>query len=195
MIFYKKLYQHKEISEEALTEVFEGFSGMISQVVSILLSRDIMKRELSMAITCMANGKAPRHHGIPIEFILKLWPIVGHDFHRIVLRGIEKGILHEGMTKGLACLIPKEGDAKDLTTTYKIFTKALQLRFQPIIKDIISQELASFLPLHFILNNIFLAQETLHWAKTCRQPTVLIKPDFLKAYDKVSHQFFFSQFK
>lgn len=49
----------------------------------------------------------------------------------------------------------------------------------------------NFLPLRFILDNIVLTQETLHWAKVFRQPTVFLKLDFSKAYDKVSWVFLF----
>ena len=198
--FYQTLYQHKPISEDALKEVFEGFPGMTPQGVSEILMQDITEDELYAAVKTIAKGKAPGHDGVPIEFFLLLWPTIGKDFHSMILRGIGKGILHKGMTKGIISLIPKEGDSKDfnfwrpitlLTTAYKIFAKALQLRLQPVLKDIISPEQTAFLPLRFILDNIVLTQETLHWAKTSRQPTVFLKLDFSKAYDKVSWRFLF----
>lgn len=113
----------------------------------------------------------------------------------MLLRGMEDGALHEGFTKGLISLIPKERDFKDLnywklitllTSNYKIFARALQLRLQPIVRDLISPEKTAFLPLRFILDNIVLTQETLHWAKALKQHTVFLKLDFSKAYDKVS---------
>ena len=60
-----------------------------------------------------------------------------------------------------------------------------------MLRDVISPEQTNFLPLRFILDNIVLTQETLHWAKTSRQPTVFLKLDFSKAYDKVSWRFIF----
>ena len=78
-----------------------------------------------------------------------------------------------------------------LTAAYKIFAKTLQLRLQPILKDIISPEQTTCLLVRFILDNIVLTQEALHWAKTFRQPTVFVKFDFSKAYDKVSWRFLF----
>ena len=104
------------------------------------------------------------------------------------------------MTKGLISLIPKERNAKDLnhwrpitllTTAYKIFAKSLQLRLKYVLRDIISPDQTVFLPLRFILDNIVLTQETLHWAKTSRQLTVFLKLDFSKAYDNVSRRFIF----
>ena len=49
----------------------------------------------------------------------------------------------------------------------------------------------TFLPLRYILDNIVLTQETLHWAKVSRQPLVFLQLEFAKAYDKVSWRFLF----
>lgn len=78
-----------------------------------------------------------------------------------------------------------------LTTTYKIFAKALQLKLQPILRDGISPEQTAFLSLRFILDNIFLTQEALHWANTSRQPTVFLKLDFPKHMIKSLGDLFF----
>lgn len=67
----------------------------------------------------------------------------------MILKDIEERQLHEGVSKGLICLIPKEGDTKDLnywrpvtllSVMYKIFAKVLQIRLQLMPKDIISPE-------------------------------------------------------
>ena len=65
--YYKKLYQHKEISEEAMDEVFKDFLGMILQATSETLMRDITERELATTVTFLAKEKAPGHDGIPVE--------------------------------------------------------------------------------------------------------------------------------
>lgn len=92
-----------------------------------------------------------------------LWPTLRKDYHRMILEGTNKRELHEGVTKGLLVLIPKEGDANDLnhwrpiillTSIYKIYAKTLQLRLQPMLSDVISPEQTIFLPFRFILDNI-----------------------------------------
>jgi hypothetical protein len=55
-----------------------------------------------------------------------------------------------------------------LNSTYKIFTKALQIRLQPILREVIDHDRSSFLPMRFILDNIFLTHETLHPSRTSR---------------------------
>ena len=95
-------------------EVLEGFPATFTYDMNVTLSKDITERELLATVQSMAKGKAPGHYGIPIELFQKLWLTIGHDFHRIILRGAKEGVLHEGVTKGLINLIFKEGDAKEI---------------------------------------------------------------------------------
>lgn len=120
----------------------------------------------------------------------------------MILRDIEDVTLYEEMTKGLISLILK-GDTKylnywrpiTLLISYKIFVKTLQLRLQSILRDVIIPEQIAFLPLRFILDNIVLTHESLHWAKSFRQPTIFLKLDFSKVYDKISWRFLFHAIK
>jgi hypothetical protein len=64
-----------------------------------------------------------------------------------------------------------------------------------MLRDVISPEQMAFLPLKFILDNIVLTQETIHWARTFRQPSIFLKLDFSKAYDKVSWRFLLQAMK
>lgn len=70
--------------------------------------------ELFKAIESMANGKAPKHDGIPIEFFKKCWHIVGEEFFDMITKALDRREFHPGMIKGLISFIPKEGDLKDL---------------------------------------------------------------------------------
>ena len=199
--FYQNLYRHKENSREAMREVLDGLPTSFTYDMNAQLSRPITDKELSGAIMSMAKGKAPNHDGLPIEFFQCFWNTIGGDYRKMLQKGMEEGAFQEGVTKGLISLIPKEGDSRDLnywrpitllTASYKVFAKTLQLRFQPMLRDVISPEQTTFLPLRFILDNIVLTQDTLHWAKTSRQPTIFLKLDFSKAYDKFSWTFLFS---
>ena len=61
-----------------------------------------------------------------------------------------------------------------------------------MLRNIINPEQITFLPLCFILDNIVLTPEALHWARTSRQPIVFFLTRFLsKVYDKVLWNFLF----
>lgn len=99
-----------------------------------------------------------------------------------------------GVTCGVLALLHKGGSRSRLTNwrpiallnvAYKIYAKALQLRLQPVLSEVISDDQSAFLPGRFILDNIMLTHETIEWARHSRQPLLFLKLDFSKAYDKV----------
>lgn len=55
-----------------------------------------------------------------------------------------------------------------------------------MLNDAIILEQTTFLALWFILDKIVLTQETLHLDNTSTQPSIFLKLDFLKVYDKES---------
>jgi hypothetical protein len=78
-----------------------------------------------------------------------------------------------------------------LNVSHKIFAKALQMRLQPVLMELVSPDQSAFLPMRYILDNIFLTQETIAYAKQSNQSLLFLKLDFSKTYDKVDLPFLF----
>lgn len=105
-----------------------------------------------------------------------------------------------GATQGLIALLFKSDVLTKLTNwrpitllnvAYKVYAKALQIRVQPILMDIISPDQSAFLPTRFILDNIFLTHETMDWASHSNQALIFLNLDFSKAFDMVESSFLF----
>lgn len=165
------------------------------------LKAPITKPELFNAMSQMQEGKALGYDGVVLEFFKVFGEILGTDYHRMICSSISQGRFPEGVTRGLITLLFKARERKQLgnwrpitllTIAYKIYAKALLLRLQPILLEIINQDQSAFLPTRFILDNIMLTQETMDWAKSSQQPLPFLKLDFFKAYDKVDWLFLFA---
>jgi hypothetical protein len=57
--------------------------------------------------------------------------------------------------------------------------------------ELISADQSAFLPMRYILDNIFLTHETISHAKQSNQPLLFLKLDFSKTYDKIDLIFLF----
>ena len=66
--FYKDLYSHKDIVEEAVIEVTEGLPVTFTGVMNKTWEQEITEGELCSTTKAMAKGKAPGYDGIPVEF-------------------------------------------------------------------------------------------------------------------------------
>lgn len=103
--------------------------------------------ELQAAMEDMAKGKSPGPDGITLEFYEAYWDLLGIDYWHMIIKSSKEGHLPDGVTQGMIALLHKGGSRETLTnwrpitllnTEYKIFAKALQLRLQPVLMDIIS---------------------------------------------------------
>jgi hypothetical protein len=158
------------------------------------LSKPISAAELDLAMPTLGFNKAPGLDGISAEFFKKYWEEIKADYLLMITRAVENKKLPPGVNKGLISLLHK-GGAKNklsnwrpitlLNVTYKLFAKVLQLRLQPVLMEIMNPDQSAFLLLHFILDNIFLTQETIVWADHTKQPLIFLKLDFAKAFDIV----------
>ena len=68
----------------------------------------------------------------------------------------------------------------------KIIMKVLANRLKPLLLGLISSEQTSFMEGRQILDGIILAHEMIHSLKQTKTPSMLLKVDLAKAYDKVN---------
>ena len=101
----------------------------------------------------------------------------------------------ERLNYGLITLLPKVKEANRiqqyrpiclLNVVYKIFTKSLMLRLEPIMGKIINKCQTGFIKGRNILDGIMSLHEILHDTKVKKKDGLVLKLDFEKTYDKIS---------
>jgi hypothetical protein len=78
-----------------------------------------------------------------------------------------------------------------MASIYKILAKTLARRIQADLTEVIRPNQTGFVEGRSILDNVFLAQESLGWAEESDQDLVLLLLDFEKAFDKIEWGFLF----
>jgi len=105
------------------------------------------------------------------------------------------------INKGLITLIPKFGDHSRLSnwrpitllgSTYKVLAKMLVGRIQAFLPHIIRPNQTGFVEGRSILDNTFMAQESLDWVVESNQDFVMLLLDFEKAFDMIEWRFLFT---
>jgi len=104
------------------------------------------------------------------------------------------------INKGMITLIPKFGDHSKLGnwqpitllgSIYKTLAKILTRKIQVHLPFVIKPNQTSFVMGRSILDNNFLARESLEWAVKSGHDLFLLLLDFEKAFDKIEWGFFF----
>ena len=99
---------------------------------------------------------------------------------------------------GVLSLIPKVPGADHIrlfrpialiNVPFKICAKACSTRLTPVAHRIISRNQSAFIRGRNILEGPLALNEIVHSLKCARQPVILLKLDFEKAYDRVNWEF------
>jgi len=117
------------------------------------LMAPIRMTELDEALKLMDPGKAPGPNGVIIGFFKSYWDIIKADYLRMITKAVEEVSMPPGITRGVISLLHKGGERCKLTNwrpitllnvAYKIYAKALQLRLQLVLMEIISFDQSAF---------------------------------------------------
>jgi hypothetical protein len=99
---------------------------------------------------------------------------------------------------GILSLIPKVQGADHISqfrpialinVIFKMVSKAVATKLDPIANRVISPNQTAFIKGRFILDGILALHEVVHEVKAKREACILLKLDFEKAYDRVNWDF------
>ena len=110
---------------------------------------------------------------------------------------LKKGVL-KSFNATFLTLIPKEAGAESpekyrpialCNVIYKIISKVIANRLNPLLPVLISPEQSGFVEGRQFLDGVVLVHKVLHSLKSSRIPGMMIKLDIAKAYEKLNWEF------
>jgi len=167
-------------------------------VHNLHFTKEVLLLEVQEAIRDLSLGNASSDDGIPTDFFKFCEDAVQSDLLATVSEALCEGELSREHNKGIIALIPKGGDTSLiknlrpitlLNSFYKVVAKVLARRLQIILPEIVRPNQNGFVQGRCIIDNIFMAQEAMSYAKESGQDLVLLLLDFEKAYDRISWSF------
>lgn len=183
------------------TERNDEFNPLRSIPADNQNNRNIMDHissdELLQAIKCSAARKSPGVDGLPKEFFLKTWHIIGREF-TLVINDALAGLAPKEFFDGVIVLVRKKNGGESV----KGYRPISLLNFDyKLLARVIKQRMTSLLPL--VLSdkqkcsngrrNIFEATakilDRLCELKEHRRNALLVAFDFDHAFDRVDHNF------
>lgn len=163
------------------------------------LEEPYSEAELLGALKKMNLGKCPGSDGLTVEFFLKFWDLIKGPLMESLHSGLAKGELSTEQKRGIISLIPKKdsdrrkvGNWRPITllnVDYKILTKAMSLRLQPVLGEIIHPDQTGFLPGRYIGENLRTIQDVIDFTGSSSDSPLLMAFDFQKAFDSVRWEF------
>lgn len=165
------------------------------------LATPLTPQDVETAVFQIRKDKSPGPDGFPALFFHHFWSLVREDVVNAVLSFFNRGFLLKDLNRTFITLIPKipvPNTFKDFrpiglcNTVYKIISKCLVNRLQPIMDKIITPFQNGFVKGRSISDNLILASELLTFIQKCKKRKKFwcaLKLDITKAYDKISWPF------
>ena len=112
--FYRELFEAQEVDEQAGDLFIDLLEGGVPEAVRVVLELPVSLEELTAALKGMKGGRVPGMDGIPKEFYLEFWDILGPDFLLVLQHLFVKGELSPSMREGVVSLLFMKGDPEEL---------------------------------------------------------------------------------
>ena len=159
-----------------------------------LLNEEFSKDDIYKTIKSFSKNRTPGIDGLPIEFYLENWDIIGDDFTSVVGCITQNKTISDSQCKGVITLIKKDGNGKDLKNwrpisllcvDYKIVAKLLAKRIQFVLDKIIDSNQFCAVPGRSIVQCNMLIRDIVYYVNSSNKEAAFLKLDWYKAFDLV----------
>ena len=154
--------------------------------------------EVLFALRGMARRKAPGLDGLPMEFYLKFWSVLGSDLVSVLNSSFDSGCLSLSQRRGVISLTFKKGDRLDprnwrpitlLNVDYKLASRAIIGWLLKVIHLLVAEDQTCGVPGRFIGENMALLRDVVTFASSSRAPVAILFLNQEKVFDRVDWGF------
>eukprot|EP00253_Pinus_taeda_P033628 PITA_33628 len=181
--------------EQCIREITNNIPKLVTREDNFNLNKPVTKEEVSEIIKDMLSGKAPAPYGFNLDFLKACLNIVKQVILNVVEDSRKNRTILRALNASFISLIPKHDSTFTAdkfraislcSMVYKIISKVLASRLKPLLPSLISGEQFGYVEGRQILNNIILAQETVHMLTSKKYASMIMQLHIAKGYDNVN---------
>lgn len=193
--YFTNIFPSKtEVSEEKFDVYVEHLKlPRLSHEMSVKADDHLAYEECKECLDTFSAGKSPGEDGFTVEFYSTFFDLIGNDLVDSLNATYENNQLSISQRRGVISLIPKEElsllklqnwrPITLLDVDYKIASKAIAKRIEPLLPSSIHPHQTGFLKGRYIGENIRLICDIMEQTKKLNCSGILLSPDFQKASD------------
>jgi hypothetical protein len=202
-LHYSSIYKRKSsVTEDECRTYLQNVNiPTLSIEESASLGEPIKLAEIHKALKSMSNSKSPGNDGLPKEFLLGFFDLMGHDLLDSFNTSFNTGSLGTSQNQAVVTLIEKNGKDNRLLTGWrpislmntdtKIISKILVARIKHLLPALINADQFAFVPQRFIGEANRLISDVVQYTKIQNTEGILFAADFAAAFDSLDFTFLF----
>ena len=196
--FYSNLFTACDTDPAVQAALLNQLTSSLSPAQADSCEGFISVSEALVALSGMAKSKSPGSDGLPAEFYLAFWEVLGSDLVEVFNASLDYGSLPFSQRGALIMLIFKKGDWLDhknwrpislLNVDYKLCARVLAGRLLKVIHQIVAPDQTCGVPGRFIGENVTLLRDISTYASETNTPLAILSLDQEKAFDRVDWSF------
>ena len=199
--FYQDLFTACPVDLGVQSDLLDCLTLSLSVDDAASCDGPISPNEAHAALLGMAKGKSPRSVGLPMEFYVAFWDLLGGDLVNVFNAPLEAGLLPFSQREALIALIFKKGDRLDhknwrpislLNVEYKLCARVLVGLLLKVIAKVVAPDQTCGVPGRYIGENVAFLRHVVELANEYNLPVALLSLDQEKAFDRVDWPFLFA---
>jgi len=198
--FYSSLLSAEATDADAQESLLDNIESSLSAIHSESCQGLWSVEECFEALSGMAKCKAPGLDGLPAEFYLKFWHVLGQDLVHVLNSCYTAGSLTLSQRRGVISLSLKKGDRLDmrnwrpislLNMDYKLAARTIAARLLKVIHLVVAEDQTCGAPGRYIGENVAFLRDVVSYATIFDSPVVILSLD-QKAFDRVDWSFMYA---
>ena len=196
--FYSDLFSASPVDPSAQQSLLANLSSVLPPDQAEKCEGYLDVGECYEVLVGMAKNKAPGSDGLPMEFYVKFWDVLGPDLVTVLNSCFDAGLLSSSQRRGVISLSFKKGDRLDprnwrpislLNVDYKLAARILAGRLLKVIHLVVADDQTCGVPGRYIGENVAFLRDVVHYASFSGQPVAILSLDQEKAFDRVDWGF------
>ena len=198
--YFSKLYErHHRLADADLCREFLENIYTLTHEQKTECEGILTEAELRAALFSLKNDTAPGPNGYSAEFFKFFWDELKDIFLSMVQEVQTAGKAKQSFKKSVTILIPKRNKDQRfienfrlvslLYVTYKIYTKAIALRLNKVMKHCIGDDQTGFIKGRYIGENVRLMLDIRDHCITNDRKALLLACDCHKAFDSLNWEY------
>lgn len=198
--YFRQLYSEPVIDVAAGEDFLSNITATVNEEDHAHLLANITNLEVRSIITCAAKHKAAGLDGLPVEFYVRYWDVIGDELTTMYNELLTNDKFPSQFTEGMIVLVPKTaqgntlGDFRPLTllnADFKIFSRIVNARLKPVLGKILGPYQMSVVSGRSMLTALSEYRDIAYLTWICKTTLAITFFDFDKAFDRTNHSFLF----